>query len=152
MRNYLVIIFVIFFQVNSSFSQEKEGSGVSNVEDVTMKEIVIKAKAQQDLNDKVWDMGYYYYCKFSRSDEKQAMMDGWILLTPHRMEEIRRRAVEEHNVQIQDVYIINGVENNRYGTYELCAGGVLYTYVRRGSDEYQINKKSTQTISKKEVK
>ena len=120
----VMVIFVMGFF--SSYAQE---TSTTNTE---IEEIVLKAAATQNLENKVWDMGEYYYCKFTREDERMAVLDGFIVLPPSRMEAIRNRAAKEHNVQPKDVAIISGRDTKEYGTYELCAGGVKYIYIRKG--------------------
>lgn len=129
----LLSIFLFFSFIGISLAQEP----VNNEQEITtaIDEIVIKTEAYQNLNGKVWDMGPYYYCKFTRSDERQAVLDGFITLFPYRMEEFRRKAAGDHGVLVTDVSIINGRENARYGSFEVCAGGTKYTYIKRG-DQY----------------
>lgn len=119
---------MVFFLIAFSYSYGQETS-TTNTE---IEEIVLKAAATQNLENKVWDMGEYSYCKFTKDDERMAVLDGFIVLSPSRMEAIRNRAAKEHNVQIQDVAIISGRDTKEYGTYELCAGGVKYIYIRKG--------------------
>ena len=133
-RVFSYFVFILFSGL-SIFAQEGEGAVVLKVPDTTINEIVIRTDPKQNLENKVWDMGPYYYCKFSREDERKAVLDGWILLNPYRIEEIRRSVAGEHSIQVRDVSIISGKENRRFGEYEVCAGGTKYTYVRRG-DHY----------------
>jgi hypothetical protein len=118
----------------SIYAQEPHKDKTTNevVSNTEIKEIVIKTEPLQNLEGKIWDMGYYYFCKFTRDDERKALLDGYILLTPWRMEAIRRIVAGNHNVLPMDVSIISGKETGRYGTYEVCAGGVKYSYVQRG--------------------
>ncbi|MCS4239540.1 hypothetical protein M2306_002083 [Myroides gitamensis] len=37
--------------------------------------VIIHTEVKQNLEGKVWDMGAYYYCKFSRDDERKAILD-----------------------------------------------------------------------------
>jgi len=99
---------------------------------IIIEEIVIKAEADRNFGDKIIDMGQYYYCKFNNVDERNAILDGHVTISPSRIKEIKRRAKAEHNVNIDDIFIISGKENNLYGYYQLCAGGVKYDYVRKG--------------------
>ncbi len=121
-------LFFLVFIVGSYSISAQDKDTISKVID----EVVIKAAASQNLEGKVWDMGEYYYCKFTKDDERMAVLDGYIVLSPSRIEEIRNRAAKEHNVQFKDVAIISGRDTKEYGTYELCAGGVKYIYIRRG--------------------
>jgi protein-L-isoaspartate O-methyltransferase len=127
-------IFLVFLFGASIYAQEPHKDKTTNevVSNTEIKEIVIKTEPLQNLEGKIWDMGYYYFCKFTRDDERKALLDGYILLTPWRMEAIRRIVAGNHNVLPMDVSIISGKETGRYGTYEVCAGGVKYSYVQRG--------------------
>lgn len=121
------LVFTLFMIGGYSvFAQDKDTINT------LINEVVIKAATPQNLENKVWDMGEYYYCKFTKDDERMAVLDGFIVLSPSRMEAIRNRAAKEHNVQLKDVAIISGREAKEYGTYELCAGGVKYIYIRKG--------------------
>ncbi|WP_353120591.1 hypothetical protein [Myroides odoratus] len=123
-----------------AFAQEQTEPYILSVPDTKIKEIVIRTQPRQNLEGKVWDMGAYYYCKFSRDDERKAVLDGWILVDPIRVEEIRAQASGGNNVHSTDVTIINAKESRKYGTYEVCIAGTKYTYIRRG-DNYERYKK-----------
>lgn len=116
----------LFLLVSNTYGQEKPTTNQ------VIEEVVITTDAQ-DLEGKVWDMGLYYYCKFTRDDERKAVIDGYIRLTPNRIEEIRRRASREHNVAEKDVTIISGSDRKEYGAYDVCVGGTKYSYIRKGT-------------------
>jgi len=128
--------FILFFGlfVVGSFAQEKEKATVLQVPDSRIKEIIIHTSPRQNLENMVWDMGPYYFCKFSRDDEKRAVLDGWILIPPHRMEYLRQMVARDHNVLAMDVSFISGTENALFSEFEVCAGTTKYSYVRRGKD------------------
>lgn len=98
----------------------------------TIEEIIIKAEADRNFGDKIIDMGQYYYCKFNNVDERNAILDGHVTMSPPRIKEVKGKASGEHNVNINDIYIISGRESKEYGYYQLCVGGVKYDYVRKG--------------------
>lgn len=140
MRNFILSLVLIIGAGIHVRAQEGEGVEVIQVPGTTIKEIVIRTQPRQDLEGKVWDMGAYCYCKFSRDDERKAVIDGWILVDHIRLEEIRTQASSQNNIHLSDVNIINAKESRNYGTYEVCIAGTKYTYIRRG-DKYERYKK-----------
>ena len=115
-----------FLLVGSTYAQEKPTTNQ------VIEEVVITTESQ-NLEGKVWDMGPYYYCKFTKEDERQAIIDGYIVLTPSRIDEIRRKASSEHNVVEKDISLISGRDTKEYGSYDICVGGTKYTYIRKGT-------------------
>lgn len=135
MKKILHLLLLSALSSGSVFAQEP--SQTNNEQEIkysTMNEVIIKTEASQNLEGKVWDMGPYYYCKFTRTDERNAILDGWITVSVFRVEQIRRQAAGNHGVNIMDVSVINAKENSRYGFYEVCAGGTKYSYVKRGDN------------------
>lgn len=133
MKYCLLIVSFLFLGSGFVLAQKEQiKKGVTNT---VINEVVIRTEVKQNLEGKVWDMGAYYYCKFSRDDERKAILDGWILVSPYRLEQIRASVAGEQGVSMMDVSIINAKENEKYGSYEVCAGGTKYTYIRR-ADNY----------------
>lgn len=128
MKQLFSLLLLSLFTVTVS-AQDKP-----KIENTTIEEVVIKAEAARDFGDKIIDMGQYYYCKFNNRDERNAIIDGHIVLSPSRITEIKRQAKAEHNVSIEDIYIISGKETKEYGYYQICAGGTKYDYVRKGNN------------------
>lgn len=120
------VIAGFFLLVGSAYAQEKTTTNQ------VIEEVVITTEAQ-DLEGKVWDMGAYYYCKFTQEDERKAVLDGYIVLEPNRIAEIRRRASREHNIAEKDIALISGRDTKEYGSYDICVGGTKYTYIRKGT-------------------
>lgn len=131
MKKYYFFLFVVGLFTMGLYAQENKNTNNNNI---IIEEIVIKAEADRNFGGKIIDMGQYYYCKFNERDERNAILDGHVVMSPTRIKQIKRKASREHNVNINDIFIISGKETNEYGYYQLCAGGTKYDYIRKGSN------------------
>ena len=124
MKKLLIIMFIVSVSY-SAFAQEKVKNEFEENSNTVMNEITVKTEASRDFDGKVFEMEYYYGCKFSREDERMAVIDGYILFNPVRIDEIKRWVAKQHNVKELDVILISGKENSTYGAFEVCVAGII---------------------------
>lgn len=144
-----IFILLLICGVSSvSFAQEVTKKNSVDSSNTNMKEIVVKTEALRNFEGKVFEMDYYYGCKFSKEDERLAVIDGYILLDFAKIDELRKWVARQHNVQELDVIFISGKENSTYGSFEVCIAGMIYEYVKRGRD-YLCERKSKPLTKKR---
>lgn len=150
MKKLLIIMFIVSVSY-SAFAQEKVKNESEENSNTVMNEITVKTEASRDFDGKVFEMEYYYGCKFSREDERMAVIDGYILFNPVRIDEIKRWVAKQHNVKELDVILISGKENSTYGAFEVCVAGIIYIYEKKGNREYHFERKSKPLATKKKA-
>lgn len=75
-------------------------------------------------------------CNFTKDTETRAMANGDILMTQVKMEQLRAFVAKDRNIGLNGVFIVKAKDVYNDGVYQVCAGGILYTYYHRGMDGY----------------
>ncbi len=136
MKKIFIMIFILSSLV--MFAQDNKDAEIAVNETTTLEEVTITTKATRDLEGKIFDMGRYIACKFSKNDERKAIADGYITITPYELEKIRKSVAKRHNITEDGVFIISakviGVRASASSShrdrieFEVCVGGIKYVY------------------------
>lgn len=76
------------------------------------------------------------FCNFTKDDEVRAMSRGEIVMGQDKMNQLRAFVARDRNVVLRAVFVIKAHDGFNNGVYQVCAGGIVYTYYHRGREGY----------------